>query len=72
MSMREPRPFKMIGDNAVVFHHAYIGLLLSGWEFPINVIGLLILLDDIIEHTITVDTPLRILFDKYIYDTIRE
>lgn len=64
--MNPPRKFKFVGCPAVVFHHGYIGILLLGWQFPINLIGIFILLDDIVEHKITEDTPLRILFDKYI------
>lgn len=47
-----------------------MGILLMGWPFPINVIGFLIAVDDIIEHTLTGDTPLRILFDKYISEML--
>lgn len=61
-----PKPFKVVVNNVVVFHHAYIGLLLLGWQYPVNVVGALILIDDVIEHTITKDTPLRVLFDKVI------
>jgi HD-like signal output (HDOD) protein len=64
--MQNPRPFKIIKNNVVIFHHAYIGLLLLGWNYPINLIGLLIFLDDLYEHTIDENSLLRIFFDKYI------
>ena len=55
-------------------HHLYLGIaiILMGWlsapyysttAFWCYVIGGLISLDDIIEHTITAKTPLRILFN---------
>lgn len=37
----------------------------SIWQLLI-LIGALLALDDIIEHTITRDTPIRILFEKFI------
>lgn len=59
-------PFKVVANNVVVFHHAYIGALLLGWQFSINVVGILILLDDIYEHVVDYNSPLRIFFDRYI------
>lgn len=67
--MRPPVLFKRVADNAVVLHHFYVGLLLmigSLGQNPLFWIGFLISLDDVVEHTITADTPLRILFDRYI------
>ncbi len=61
-----PRKFRIIVNDVVVFHHAYIGFLLLGWIYHINIVGALILLDDIYEHTIDENSPLRIFFDKYI------
>lgn len=43
----------------------------SIWEM-IMIIGVLLALDDIIEHTLTRDTPIRILFEKYILPGLKE
>lgn len=73
--MKPPHLFKVVADNAVVFHHFYMGLLLMIGSINYSTfqvhelnfwIGFLISLDDVVEHTITADTPLRILFDKVI------
>jgi len=58
-------------------HHLYIGIfiLFLAWTMKdydyyhplcdiLFVVGAYITIDDIIEHTITADTPLRILFEK--------
>ncbi len=66
-----PRRFRIVVNNVVVLHHAYIGLLLLGWIYPVNIIGLLILFDDVYEHTIDENSPLRIIFDKYISNNLR-
>ena len=65
-------------------HHCYIGIVLIvfGWLCqphslydPITPwlygIGALVLLDDIIEHTITGNTPLRIIFEKSIIPLLK-
>ena len=65
--MNPPNKFHVVFNNVVVFHHGYLGALLLGWQFPINVMGALILLDDVYEHTVSYDSPLRLFFDKYIY-----
>lgn len=70
MTYRPPNPF--CWDR---LHHGYIGIALiiighlveNDW---LMVIGILILIDDIIEHTITEDTPLRILYEKLIKDIL--
>lgn len=59
-------PFKIVSSDVVIFHHAYIGLLLLGWQFPVNVVGAFILLDDLYEHLVDYSSPLRIVFDKWI------
>jgi len=61
-------------------HHAYIGAFLlflawTMWDYDyyhplceyVAVTGAYVLIDDVIEHTITAKTPLRLLFDKVIY-----
>jgi len=66
-------------------HHAYIGTFLlflawTMWDYsyyhPLAEItaitGAYILIDDIIEHTITAKTPLRLLFDKVIYPCLKK
>jgi len=72
---------KITGKDITVFyirapHHLYLGiaLLIMGWlsapyyeiTTPIcYILGLLILLDDIVEHTLTKNTPLRWFFEKF-------
>jgi len=66
-------------------HHLYIGLFLlflawTMWDYdyyhPLAEItaiaGAYITIDDIIEHTITAKTPLRLLFDKVIYPCLKK
>jgi len=66
-------------------HHLYIGLfiLFMSWTmysysyyyplcYILTAIGLFITIDDIIEHTITANTPLRILFTKIIYPLLNK
>ena len=62
----QPHPFKITAQNVVIFHHLYIGVLLLGWTYPINIIGLLVIIDDIYEHTIDYSSPLRLVFDRYL------
>ena len=65
-------------------HHAYLGILMMIYGFTgiadtdtcgvawvVIGIGAYTLIDDIIEHTITGSTPLRILYDKVIYPLLR-
>ena len=40
------------------------------WQLCIG-IGAFMLVDDIIEHTLTADTPLRILYDRFIKPRLR-
>lgn len=66
-------------------HHGYLGILMMIYGVtgindittePIATIimltGFLIFVDDLIEHTITADTPLRILYDKVIYPLLKK
>ena len=62
----KPNPFKIIANNVVVFHHLYIGALLAGWQYPVNALGALIFLDDMYEHLVDYNSPLRLLFDRWI------
>lgn len=67
--MKPPKPFHVVVNGVVVAHHLYFGLLLmigSMGQNPLFWIGFLVSLDDVVEHTITMDTPLRIFFDRYI------
>jgi hypothetical protein len=64
--LHPPREYHIVVNGVVVFHHLYIGILLMGWPEPINWFGAMILMDDMIEHTITETTPLRWLFDDII------
>lgn len=60
-------------------HHLYIGMItiilavmialnkqLAIWENNIFLLGIYIVVDDVVEHTITATTPLRILSEKII------
>jgi hypothetical protein len=64
--MRPPIPFKPKS-----LHHAYIAIFCAiafciSLHYPIigYALCLYTLVDDIIEHTITADTPLRIMFER--------
>jgi len=61
-------------------HHLYIGLVLmifawlmapyeyyNVWTWLFGIAGALIFTDDLIEHTITGSTPLRLFFDKILF-----
>jgi len=61
-------------------HHLYIGLFIlflswTMWDYDyyhplceyLATLGAYVIIDDVIEHTITSDTPLRILFEKVVY-----
>lgn len=67
-----PEPFHIIYNDVVVFHHGYLGLLLTGWVYPLDIVGLLILIDDVYEHTVDVRSPLRLLFDRTIYPILKK
>lgn len=69
---REPEPFIPLAP-----HHAYLGIvmmifgilmMLANWNIfsylSTIILGFLIFLDDLIEHTKTGDTPLRRFFEK--------
>ena len=34
--------------------------------YPVGIIGAYLVIDDVIEHTITTDTPARIIFEKFV------
>ena len=66
-------------------HHLYIGLFLlflayTMWDYDyyhplaeiVATAGAYITIDDIIEHTITAKTPLRLLFEKVIYPCLKK
>jgi len=66
-------------------HHAYIGAFLlflayTMWDYSyyhplaeiIAAVGAFVLVDDIIEHTITAKTPLRLFFVKIVYPFLRK
>jgi len=66
-------------------HHLYIGLFVlflswTMWDYDyyhplcevLAVVGLFITVDDVIEHTVTSSTPLRLLFEKVIYPLLRK
>ncbi len=67
--MNPANPFQVVVRGVVVAHHLYGGLLLmigSMGQNPLFWVGFFVALDDIVEHLITADTPLRIFFDRYI------
>jgi len=86
MILRPPVPFKWRGNHhsyygiflvAFGFFNWYMGIdngdlvvLIPFWQSLIG-IGLFMLVDDIIEHTITRDTPLRILYEEAICPLLR-
>ena len=66
-------------------HHGYIGMFLiilgalmhpEQYAVWIRVlfggVGLLILFDDLIEHTVTKATPLRLFFERIIYPLVKK
>jgi len=84
--MRPPVPFKPIRNHHSyygVFLAAFgifnylmmIGsnelLELSNMWITFIIIGILMIADDVIEHNITADTPLRILFEKILLPIIK-
>lgn len=77
--MRDPVSFKPIAP-----HHSYIGIMImtlgalmsphelyGNWDLIFMGIGGLILVDDIVEHTVTGNTPLRLLFEKVLVKFLR-
>lgn len=60
-------------------HHVYLGTFMvlygclmiaadyGAFGCAFTALGVLIAADDVVEHALTVDTPLRILFEKVIY-----
>jgi hypothetical protein len=66
-------------------HHLYIGLvfILFGWLMdpyeiyrllvnPFFIFGGLLVIDDVIEHTITYDSPVRLFADSFLYPILRK
>lgn len=75
MELKPPVEFVARGP-----HHLYIGLILMGfgwlmdpyeyyqvWSNLFYFAGALIVVDDLVEHTITGSTPLRWFFDKILW-----
>jgi len=83
--MRPPIPFDKIGNHHA-YHGAWLlafglfqtymslhGGIVEGlpyWYTFIG-IGIFMIIDDIIEHTITGNTPLRLLYEKIIYPFLK-
>jgi hypothetical protein len=76
---------KRVEFNPLGPHHFYIGIfmillsLLMSWGNWVNwscaimfIAGSLIALDDLIEHTITGSTPLRIFFEKFLMPRVQK
>lgn len=56
-------------------HHGYIGIVITiiGYLMKNNwimIVGILVLLDDIIEHWVTGDTPLRIFYEQTLKENL--
>ena len=85
--MKPPVPFKWRGNHHA-YHGIWImGFGLFQWYMGIDngclvklipmwqifvAVGVFMLVDDVIEHTITGNTPLRILFEKIIIPILKE
>ncbi|MCK4328505.1 hypothetical protein KAX02_01555 [candidate division WOR-3 bacterium] len=54
-----------IFNNYMAIDNGELAATIPFWQLCIG-IGAFMLVDDIIEHTLTADTPLRILYDKII------
>lgn len=57
------------------FHHLYEGifLLTVGYLIKNNIVmfvGIIFILDDVIEHTVTADTPIRLVYENFIKDKV--
>ena len=78
--MRPPNKF-----YPLALHHLYIGIALmwlgimaifQPWSYTLGLwcigIGIYCMIDDTMEHLITKDTPLRILFEKIIYPLFKK
>jgi len=69
--------------DALAPHHFYVGVALAVFGFAsvwpyysltgasMALIGLLIALDDVIEHTFEISTPLDVLWKKAIYPLVK-
>ena len=78
--MREPIKFHWKAT-----HHLYIGIciLMLAWLIVLNeqypiwgnnflLLGIYIVFDDIVEHTITANTPIRLLAEKLLEPTLKK
>ncbi|MBW2559872.1 MAG: hypothetical protein JRE40_03335 [Deltaproteobacteria bacterium] len=75
--MREKVKFNWKGP-----HHSYLGAFMVFWGYlmicadygafgyAFTALGFFVLTDDVVEHYITADTPLRLLFEKVIYPLV--
>lgn len=76
----KPNPF-----NPKAPHHLYIGLFMLflaytmwGYDYyhPLAeitaTIGAFVTIDDVIEHTVTAKTPLRLFFEKVLYTCLKK
>jgi hypothetical protein len=75
---------KRVKFEPIAPHHLYMGLFLMfiswtmlpySYYYPLceytMVIGLLVVIDDLVEHLVTGSTPLRLLFEKAIIKIIK-
>ena len=84
--MREPVKFKWRGNHHLYHGIWFIGFGLFQWymgidNYPLDSliplwqliisVGIFMVVDDVIEHTITGDTPLRILYEKVIMQCLK-
>lgn len=75
--MKEPNEFVWNGP-----HHLYLGAFMVFWGALMIVqnygafsyifagLGVIIFIDDMIEHTVTASTPLRLLFEKVLFPLV--
>lgn len=57
-------------NNYMAIDNGELAATIPFWQLCIG-IGAFMLVDDIIEHTLTADTPLRILYDRFIKPRLR-
>lgn len=84
MDWRPPVPFKWRGNHHSYYGIAFIGFALVNLYLGLNNLeelfplwytilglGIIMFIDDLIEHNITADTPLRLIWE-WIYERIKE
>jgi hypothetical protein len=85
MSFRPPEPFIFRAPHHLYYGAAFalfagfMKYMCAPWPYyalldwiwyPLAIIGIYLVVDDIIEHTITKDTPARIIWEKVVFPLI--